>query len=466
MQPAATVRADPGTSPGILRMSAPLVVSFWMRSLFALVDTAYAASLPDADRAVAAIGLTAPFEFAMIAVWVGLSTGLTSSLARAMGARDEGRIQQTLATSWKLVMGTVPVFLAMGAVCVLFASRIAPEPELARPFAIYSGVLLVGSAFSMFWSVIPDSIVKAHNDTRATMWAGIWSNVLNVVLNTVFTFLFHWGIFGIALSTVIGRFGGLAYALGRAKSHEAARQARGDSGPSTRNPHPYRAILGLAVPSSVAYLLMALESGILNLLLGRLDHATEAIAAYAIYSRILMLAITPGIATAVAMLPYVARRYGAGDLDGIRRGLREAHVAGAVYVLILVPILFFGAWPMARLFANSPLTTQYSAFALRLIPLACMSALPFFLARPVFEGMGRGRPGLYAAVLRYLVLTGPAAWLGIQIARAVGRPGLYGLLGGLVLASALSSAAFLAWIRITLRGEHARTTAGSLASPS
>ena len=57
--------------PSIFRLAAPLVVSFWMRSAFTLVDTVYAATLGDA--AVAAIGLAVPFEYLMIAVWVGLS---------------------------------------------------------------------------------------------------------------------------------------------------------------------------------------------------------------------------------------------------------------------------------------------------------------------------------------------------------------------------------------------------------
>src|SRR6185503_539027 len=81
-------------SPDVLVMAAPLVVSFWMRSLFTFVDTFYAATLGDA--AVAAIGLSIPFEFLMIAVWVGLSTGLTSNFSRAMGAREETKLHQYL----------------------------------------------------------------------------------------------------------------------------------------------------------------------------------------------------------------------------------------------------------------------------------------------------------------------------------------------------------------------------------
>ena len=52
----------------------PLVVSFTMRAAFTFVDTIYAATI--GDSAVAAIGLTVPFEFLMIALWVGMSTGL------------------------------------------------------------------------------------------------------------------------------------------------------------------------------------------------------------------------------------------------------------------------------------------------------------------------------------------------------------------------------------------------------
>ena len=93
------------------------------------------------------------------------------------------------------------------------------EPETARNFQIYGTVLIGGSAFTTFWSIIPDSLIKAHQDTRSTMWAGIWSNLINVALNTLFVFAFHWGVFGIALSTVLGRIGGLVYALVRAHQH-------------------------------------------------------------------------------------------------------------------------------------------------------------------------------------------------------------------------------------------------------
>jgi putative MATE family efflux protein len=437
------VSAPKSKLPGLLAMTAPLIVSFWMRSLFTFVDTYYASFLSDA--AVAAIGLSFPFEFMMIAVWVGMSTGLTSNFSRAMGAREETKLRQYLRATWILILLCVPAFCIVGAGCWVFAERLSPDPEVARQFAIYGSVLVGGSAFTLFWSVIPDSIVKAHGDTKATMWAGIWSNVINVILNTIFTFLFHWGVFGIALSTVIGRFGGLIYALRKAAAHEAARKMRGDAEVPGRDPHPYRALFALAVPSALSYVLMASETGVVNWLLKGIEHGKEALAAYAIYYRVFQFVVMPAIAASVAMLPFAGRRFGERDIDGVRSGFREANFAGVAYAAAVAPLLYGLAPPLAAHLTASPVTLSYLVPALRWIPLASLAATPFFLCRPVFEGMGRGRPGLTMSVLRYAVLAAPAAWLGLRWAPSLGVPGIVGVIFGLTAATALSSAVFLLW---------------------
>ncbi|MFN7964147.1 MAG: MATE family efflux transporter [Acidobacteriota bacterium] len=433
----------------ILQMSAPLVVSFWMRSLFTFVDTIFAATLGDAS--VAAIGLSLPFEFGMIAIWVGLSTGLTSNLARAIGAQQNAKVQQHLGVSWRLVWGIVPVFFLAGLWIWSFGSALAPDAVTGRQFAIYGSVLVGGSAFTMFWSVIPDSIVKAHHDTRATMWAGIWSNVINVALNTLFTFVFHWGVFGIALSTVIGRFGGLIYALGKARTHEARRLAETREGQPGVDPAPYRSTLQLAVPAALAFCLMGAETALVNMLLASRPGGTEAVAAYAIYFRIYQFVLMPAIAVAVAMLPFAARRFGAGDMPGITRGLRQAHGACALYLLALTPVLYFFALPIAQALTESSLAQHLAMTAIRAIPLMALVSLPVVLVRPAFEGLGQGRPGLILALLRHLFLLLPCAAAAIWAAERWHLPALLGLLGGLAVAAAMTSSIALIWARRRLR---------------
>ena len=440
----------PAAGPSILKMAAPLILSFGMRSLFTFVDSFYAATL--GDEAVAVVsGLSMPFEFLMIAFWVGLSTGLTSNLSRAMGARQGARIDQLLAVSRRIVWCLVPLFTALGAVAYFGADHFGLPPNVVRPFAIYVGVLVGGSALSSFWSIIPDSVVKAHHDTRSTMWAGIWSNLINVGLNTLFLFAFHWGILGIALSTVLGRFGGLVYALRKAAQHEANRKASGLDISPALDPAPLRSILTLAIPSALTYSLMAFESTLVNWLLARRPDSTSSIAACGIYFRVLIFAMMPIMATAVAVLPYVARRFGEGDVESIRRGLRQASLAAVAYAVALVaPAAVLGGPHLARVLAKSPVTEGLTQGALLFCPLGCLASIPFLLCRPAFEGLQRGRPGLVMAVLRYLVLTVPCGFSGMAVARLVGRHEVYGLLAGLIVASATASLIFLVWMRRTL----------------
>jgi Na+-driven multidrug efflux pump len=420
-----------------------------MRAAFTFVDTAYAATIGDA--AVAAVGLTIPLEFLMIACWVGMSTGLTSHLSQAMGARQGARIDQLLAVTRKIVWSLAPIFMLIAGAAVLWAPRMGLDADVTRQFRIYCGVLVGGSALNAFWSIIPDSIVKAHHDTRSTMWAGIWSNLINVALNTLFTFVFHWGIFGIAFSTVVGRFGGLWYALRRAAAHEDRRRAAGRDTDPTLDTAPFHALMKLSVPAALTYALMALEASVVNRLLAGQPDATSSIAAYGIYYRVMQFAFMPVVAASVAVLPFVARLSGERDYAAIRRELRATMLAGAAYGLFVVaPALLLFGGTLASWLAEADTTARLTRMALWLAPLAVLTSIPFQLCRPAFEGLQRGRPGLVMAAVRYVGLTIPLGLLGLAVAGWTGIAPLAGLLGGLIAAGALASGIFLVWMRRAL----------------
>ena len=431
--------------PSVLGMAAPLVVSFVMRAAFTMVDTVFAATI--GDSAVAAIGLTIPFEFVLIAIWVGLSTGLTSNLSRAVGNGENRRIEQYQKAALRLVQMISPGFALIGVVIWFAAPRMGLDLEVARQFQIYGTTMLCGASLTSFWSILPDSMVKAHQDTRTTMWAGIISNVLNLVMNAVFLFVFGWGIFGIALSTVLGRLGGLAYATVKARAHENRRKAAQEEVDCTPDPRPFRTLFTLAIPSALTFAMMASETGLVNLLLSRMQNATEALVAYSIFYRIVLFALNPIIAIGVALLPFTARRFGRGDVAGIKKGLREAGLAMVAYsVLFVAPILIVLAPWIARSLTESDISAGFTRMMLYFVPVSCLLGSPFLLCRPVFEGMQRGNPGLITALVRYLVLTLPLAWLGTTVATRYGLHPIYGLVVGLLVASLLSSVMFSAWL--------------------
>lgn len=449
---------------GILRLSAPLVASFWLRSAFAWIDPIFAHHLTDAagrpigDESLAAIGLTLPLEFLLIAVWVGTSNGLTSRLAAALGAGDGAEIERLKRAAGRIIVVLCAVFLVFAAAVWAGARSYLDEPVVATQFRIYASVLLAGSAFTSFWSILPDSLVKAHQDTRSTMWAGILSSVTNAALNTVFVFGFGWGIFGIAFSTVLGRIAGLVYALRRAAWHERRRRQAASAAAAApvadgEEPGPIRAILAIAVPSGLAYVLMALESQAVNLILKGLPEAASRLAAWSIFDRSLRFLAMPLIASGVALLPLVAHRWGAGDRAGVRRQVRVASLAGVAYAVVLVgPVaLVVGPW-LAEQLSEAARTAALARATMPFLPPAVLAMVPILQLRSAFDGIGRARTGLRVSFVRSALLVVPLVLAGSALAPRLAWDPLLGACAGFVLGLALASLYLLILLRSALRG--------------
>ena len=424
-------------------MAAPLMVSFTLRFLFVFVDLAYAAVLDDDNAAVAAIGFYAPLQSIHIALWVGLSAGFTASLSRAFGHRDEVRVAQLKRSMLTLLTMVIPLLMLVGAGVYLLVPHLGLEPRLSEAFLIYASTVAIGGPIIGFWSIYPDSIVKAHQDTRSTMIAGLASAFTNVALNTLFVFGFGWGIFGIALATVISRIAGLWYAMHRAGILEAGRRAAGWGSSEQVWPAPMSTMLMLALPGALTHLLMAVEGGVINKVLTGLPHSTAAIASYAVYQQLLMLAMMPAAGASVAVVPYVARAMATGEAARIRREL-----AGTVRLVLAIAlgVTICSGWvfaePISGFFVDRQSlgdSTSMTMNAMRLLPLAALATAPFYILRPIFEATHKPRMGIEISIARFVVLSVPLILAGRHLAPAVGLDGLSGVILGIVTATGLAS---------------------------
>ena len=437
---------------GLLRLAGPVVISFWIREAFALVDTAYASTFEEGDVAIAAIGLTGPYRLLMIAFWVGTSNGLTSHLAAAMGAHEGARIEQLKQAATRIILCLSAVFVVLGAAIWFGPAPEGRDPALHEAYRIYATMLLGGMAVTAFWSILPDSLVKAHQDTKSTMWAGLFSGVTNVILNTVFVFVCHWGIFGIALGTVIARLASLVYATHRARLHEARRIASGtDVEPGTFE-RPIRPILAIAFPAAITFALMALETKVVLAILETLDSAVPAVAAWSVFDQAVRFMAMPVIALGVAMLPLVARLWGRRQVADIRTELRVANLSTIVYVILVVaPVGLLAAERVAQLlFEDEPIARDFLASGFRLLPLTVLAMSPVFFLRSAFEGMQRPRPGLIAAILRTALLVLPLVWLGARLAPDWGYAPILGAYSGFTLGVGLATTVLAIWLRRSL----------------
>ena len=449
------------STKSLRRMATPLVVSFTARFLFTFVDIAYAAVIDDSNAAVAAIGFFAPIQSVFIAIWAGLSAGFTASIAHAMGAGDRGRVTALKRAMVRILIVLIPsLALTIGGGVQLVVPWLDLEPRFADAFTTYATTIGIGMPLFGFLSIYPDSIVKAHQETRSTMVAGLASTVANVILNTLFVFGFGLGIFGIALATVLSRLAGLGYAMHRAGILERA--AGAEAGAASRAwPSPYTAILQLAAPGALAWLLQAGEQTVVNKVLAGLPDATTAIATYGVFNQLLMLALMPTTACAIAVVPWVARLMPAGERIRIGRELGQV-LAGLLGIALVMTLMmgFVFAAPLAEFFVAQkpgadPAAPSPALGPLRFLPIAALAAIPFLLLRPFFEGAHRPRIGMSVSIVRFGLLGPPLIWWSPAVAAALGLRGVEGVILGVATAAAIAAAWTASRARAVLRAASA-----------
>ncbi|MEY2980620.1 MAG: hypothetical protein RL562_847 [Planctomycetota bacterium] len=438
-------------------MALPLIVSFTLRQAFSMVDLVYARFLDD-PNALAAIALYIPFQEIFSAVWVGLSAGFTAQLARAFGRRDADRVEDLHRAIRRILWVLIPLFVLGGLAVHAAVPHVGLAPGVRDAFQVYGTTLLVGMPLTGFWSIHPDSVVKAHYDTRSTMLAGIYATATNVALNTLFVFGLDLGLFGIALATVLSRLTALGYALSRARHHERQRTASPDwpaPGP-VRGPGAGASILLLALPAGATMALASLEGWLVNGLLTTAEHPDRALATYGVYHALLRITLMPAIATAVAVVPFVARRiHEASDPRAVGVDLgRAVALAGGMGLAFALPVGVLFSEQVAAFFVPSgqaqALGDPATTLAMRLLPLALVANLPFLILRPTFEALHRPRAGIAVSTLRFAVFSPPLVLWGHSL--TPDEPAI-GVLGGLITAAALASTMAAVMAARALRAE-------------
>jgi len=387
--------------PRLVRsITIPASIGYFFNTMYNVVDTWYAGLI--STDALAALGLSFPVFFVVIAVASGLSTGISALIANAIGSdqHDEANKLATQSITFTLlasalisiagVMLAEPVFRWIGA---------APEP--ARLATIYMTIVFSGSIFFNLSHVL-NSFLLARGDThtyRNVLIAGV---ILNAGLDPWFIYggfgLPAMGFKGIAISTIIIQALGCIYLFYRVRSH-------GAMDPLSRHSLrlPGKAALEILRQSGPAMLnMMTVGLGILILTYFVNIYGTEAVAAYGIATRIEQIILLPAIGLNMAVLSVVGQNNGARQFDRVRESVRVALRFG---LYVLVPgFLLMVIWPASAMsfFTRDPDVIRIGAEYLRVAGFLIYAYVLLFTLTAVLQAIKLPMYAIWMGLYRQL----------------------------------------------------------------
>ncbi len=188
----------------MLIFTIPLICSSVLQLLFNAVDVIVVGKYAG-DNALAAVGSNTSLINLFVNFFMGLSIGANVLVSRYYGAKQEKELSETVHTAIAISLFSGVILAILGFVLSPTILRWMQAPKEVLSLAvIYLRVYFVGMPALMLYN-FGAAILRAIGDTKRPLYFLAIAGVVNVTLNLFFVIVLHWGVFGVALATVISQ---------------------------------------------------------------------------------------------------------------------------------------------------------------------------------------------------------------------------------------------------------------------
>ena len=188
----------------LISFSLPLMLSGILQLMFNAVDIVIVGRFTGSE-ALAAVGSTSALINMFTNLFIGISLGSNVLAARYYASGRTKEMSETVHTAilFALLSGIVMAFV--GLIFSRFALELMGTPDnVIEHSTLYMRIYFLGMPFFMLYNY-GASILRAVGDTKRPLLFLIISGVLNAGLNMFLVIVFHLGVAGVAIATVISQ---------------------------------------------------------------------------------------------------------------------------------------------------------------------------------------------------------------------------------------------------------------------
>ena len=188
----------------IVRFAIPLALSGILQLLFNAADIVVVGQFVG-PTALAAVGSTSAVINLIVNLFMGFSVGANVLAAQYYGAGKNKDLSETVHTAVlsSLAFGVVLIFAGVALSRPMLELMGTPADVLDQA-VLYMRIYFVGMPVMMLYN-FGAAILRAVGDTQRPLYFLLLAGVINVILNLVFVIVFHMGVEGVAIPTVISQ---------------------------------------------------------------------------------------------------------------------------------------------------------------------------------------------------------------------------------------------------------------------
>lgn len=380
----------------ILRFALPIMAGQLLQQLYNTVDGIVVGNFISSN-ALAAVGGCTSLTMAFTAMAIGMSNGSGVVISQYFGAGKKDEMRKGASTSLIMLFVLGLFFTILGMATSGFIMKrilVIEEADICRDAAIYFRIYSLGLVFQFLYNCVA-SILRSVGDSKATLYFLLISTVSNMILDTMFVVVFHWGVAGTAIATVIAQaacmVASIIYMMKKYPNFRfKLNELKYDS-------HKAGQCFKMGIPSTIQMLVVSCGNVVLQRLVNSFGSVTMA--AYTVGLRFDHYLSVPPMSLSNAMATFSGQNTGAGKTDRIKRGIKGALVIDAVMTLVLCILLYAFAAPCGKLFGVSGETLAQSVHFLRFVSSVYLIFALYVPFGGLFQGAGNPNASMCASFI-------------------------------------------------------------------
>ena len=404
----------------MISLAIPSVLAQIVNVLYNIVDRIYIGRIPGVGAvALTGVGITFPI-ITIISAFSGFASGGGAPLAAiALGQGDRKRAERILGNCVSMLLFFTVILMAFFFVFQKPLLYVFGASDNTIGYSsTYISIYLLGTVFVEL-AVGLNTFISAQGQARTAMFSVLIGAVVNIVLDPIFIFVFHMGVAGAAVATIISQALSAAWVLRFLCSEKSGIRLK-KAGMKLDF-----SLIGQIMALGVSPFVMSATESAITIVM---NHGLQVyggdlyVGSMTILQSVLQLVFVPISGFTNGVQPIISYNFGAGKFDRVKMTIKRmisiTFLAAFVYVVfaMLRPGLF------ARLF-----TTDEDLIALvkKVLPVYIAGMSVFGVQSGVqssFLGLGQAKISLCIALLRKVILLIPLALI---LPRFFGVMGVY-----------------------------------------
>lgn len=330
----------------LLAYAIPLIFGNFLQLTYNSVDSILV-SKGAGVAALSAVSVSNPVSVLLVQSISGIGIGASVYMSRFYGAGEGEKLKRSLSTTilFGTIAGGITTLLGILLAAPILQAMHTPL-DIMHDSSVYLRLLFLGNFFTFQYNIMSSALRAVGDSKTPVTFVGI-SSVLNAFLDWVFIFLFHWGVFGAALATVIAEALSAVLCYIYVYRHIPALALRRDEMILDRK--LLRSILssGLitALQQSCQPIGKLLVQSVINV------QGIDVIAAFNAGCKIEDYGRIPAQTISHGMMTCAAQNRGAGDRKRVKETLWKGILIGLIYYPIICALILLFRHPLIQLFA-------------------------------------------------------------------------------------------------------------------